>query len=325
MRLTTLDMDNTTQTISVKGKAVVVPALSVGNARVIVSGKWLRLAVIHDEEWLEQAMLPDPLALLESLKKGGLKADVFSFTQRIPDVHPRYTFPMEWDNAAVIPITTYQNWWEKLPQVARRNVRIAAKKGIDIRLVPFGDEFVQGILSIYNEAPTRLGRRFWHFGKDFETLKRENGTYLERSDFIGAYFEGKLIGFTKLVYVDRIASIMQILSMIQHQDKRTTNALIAKAVEVCAAKGMSHLMYCKYVYDSNESSLLTDFKRRNGFERLEFPRYYVPLTRRGRLALVLRAHHGMKGLLPRPLLQAALQLRAKYYRLKEPRGMVAAE
>jgi hypothetical protein len=312
-------------TISVKGRAVRVPSLQIGETQIIATGRLLRVATIHDEEWTEPGALPEPLALIESLKKTAFRADIFSFTQRLPDIQPRYAYPMEWDNAAVIPISTYQDWWDKVPQVVRRNVRIAAKKGVSIREVPFDDELVRGIAGIYNEAPIRLGKRFWHYGKDLETVKRENSTYAERSSFIGAFFEGKLIGFIKLVYVGRIGSMMQILSMIQHQDKRTTNALLARAVELCAARGMSHLMYCSYVYGANESSLLTEFKKRNGFERLDFPRYYVPLSLRGRLALAVRAHHGVKGALPRPLLDFALQLRAKYFRMMEPRNAAAAE
>jgi len=312
-------------TISVKGRAINVPSIQIGETLVVAHGRFLRIATIHNEEWTDPAMLPDPVALIESLKKTAFGADLFSFTQRIPDVEPRYSFAMEWDNAAVVPISTYQDWWDKLPQVVRRNVRIAAKKGVTIREVPFDDEFVRGIAGVYNEAPVRLGKRFWHYGKDLETVKRENGTYAERSSFIGAFYEGKMIGFIKLVCVGRIGSMMQILSMIQHQDKRTTNALLAKAVEICATRGMSHLMYCSYVYGDNESSLLTEFKKRNGFERLDFPRYYVPLSVRGRLALALRAHHGIKGILPRPVLSLALQLRAKYYRMIGPQVAGPAE
>jgi hypothetical protein len=318
-------MDNATHTISVKGRAINVPSIQCGAVHVVVTGRLLRVASIHDEEWTEPGALPEPLALIHSLKETGFKADLFSFTQRIPDVHPRYPFAMEWDNAAVVPLTTYQDWWDKVPQVVRRNVRIAAKKRVEVREVAFDDELVRGIAGVYNEAPVRLGKRFWHYGKDLATVRRENGTYLDRSSFIGAYFEGNLIGFIKLVRVGPIGSMMQILSMIRHQDKRTTNALLAKAVEVCAARGMAYLMYCRYVYGSNESSLLTEFKKRNGFERLDFPRYYVPLSLWGRLALAARAHHGVKGLLPQPLLNFALQLRAKYFRLIEPRSAVAAD
>jgi hypothetical protein len=324
-KMTASNMHITTHKISARGKTIAVPCLKIGNVNVITLGRFLRQAVVHDEEWTEQAMLPEPLSLVDDLRKSSFKADLFSFAQRIPDVEPKYPFLMEWDNVAVIPITTYQDWWGRLPQVARRNVRIAEKKGVQVSVVPFDDDLVRGIMDIYDESPVRQGRKFWHCGKDLDTVRRENGTYVERSDFLGAFYQGRLIGFVKLVYVDRIGSMMQILSMLQHQDKRTTNALIAKAVEVCASKGMSYLMYCNYVYGSNESSALTDFKRRNGFERLDFPRYYVPLSLRGRLALALRAHHGIKGLLPRPLLNFALQLRAKYFRLFEPQSPVTVE
>ena len=316
---------STSTPISVKGKIIEVPAHSIDGHMVVVTGKWLRTARIHDEEWLDQNMLPAPLKLLKTFKQSAIKADIFTFAQKIPDTQVKFPFPMEWDNAAIITIKTYKDWWDQLPQVARRNVRTAEKKGIEVRLAPFNDELVEGIAAIYNETPVRLGKPFWHYGKDAATVKRENGTYVERSDFIGAYLEGKLIGFIKIVYVDRIGSMMQILSMFQHQDKRTTNALIAKAVEVCVAKGMSHLMYCKYVYDANEGSLLTDFKRRNGFERVEFPQYYVPLTLKGKIAIMFRAHRGIKGMLPKPILSLALHLRARYYTFKQRRNLATAD
>jgi hypothetical protein len=159
----------------------------------------------------------------------------------------------------------------------------------------FDDEFVNGIQRIYNETPIRQGRRFWHFGKDFETVKRENATYLERSEFLGAYFNEELIGFIKIIYVDRIATLIQIISRNEHQDKSPVNAMLAKAVEVCEKKGISFLLYGKYLYDSNERSPLTDFKRRNGFEEIRYPRYFLPLSAKGRLVLRWGLHKGAKG------------------------------
>ena len=311
--------------ISVRGKIIEVPSSVVEGQTVVVTGKWLKLARIHDEEWLNQSGLPEPIGFIESFKKSGIQADLLTFSQRVPDVVPRYPYPKEWDNAAIIEIKSYKEWWDELPQVARRNVRTAEKKGIQFRVVPFDDEFVAGISGIYNEMPVRLGKPFWHYGKDHATVKRENGTYVERSEFIGAFLEGKLIGFIKIVYVDRIGSMMQILSMFQHQDKRTTNGLIAKAVEVCANKGMTHLMYCKYVYDGNEGSLLTDFKKRNGFVQVDFPQYFVPLTLKGRLAVMLHAHSGIKGMLPKPVLTFALHLRARYYNFRQRRNPTTAD
>ena len=302
-------------TISVKGQAIAVPSVEVGNARIVATGKLIRTAAVHDEEWLDAATLGDPERHLAPFGRS-LKADIFSFTQRIPDTQPHYSYPLEWDNAAVVPITTYKDWWEKLSQESRRNVRIAAKKGVVTRRLDFDDQLVEGIAAIYNESPIRLGKRFWHYGKSFDTVKRDNSSYLDRSDFIGAFFEGQLIGFVKVVYVDKIGSIMQILSMIRHQDKRTTNALIAKALEVCEAKGMAYLMYCKYIYGANAQSQLTEFKRRNGFVKVDFPRYYVPLTLRGQLAIKFKVHRGVKQLLPPRLLGFALRIRAQYHSVR---------
>src|SRR6476660_9718664 len=130
-------------TISVKGKAVAVPSVQVGNVRMITTGKLIRTATIHDEEWLDTATLGDLPRHLRTLAPS-LKADIFSFSQRIPDKLPRYSYPMEWDNAAIVPITAYKRWWDNLSQESRRNVRIAARKGVVTRLVDFDDQLVEG-------------------------------------------------------------------------------------------------------------------------------------------------------------------------------------
>jgi hypothetical protein len=155
--------------------------------------------------------------------------------------------------------------------------------------------------------------RFWHFGKDFETVKRESGTYLDRSEFLGAYFNDDLIGFVKLIYVDRVATIIHILSKNAHQDKRPINALLAKAVEVCGQKEISFLIYGKYTYDGNENSPLTEFKRRNGFEEVKYPRYFLPLTLKGKLAIQLGVHNGVKALIPRSVKDLLRNWRSQFY------------
>src|SRR5262249_27951326 len=145
------------------------------------------------------------------------------------------------------------------------------------------------------------GRRFWHFGKDFASVQREMETYLDRSWFIGAYFNDELVGFVKVASVDRIATITQILSKEALRDARPTNALLAKTVKLCQRRGMSFLLYGQYVYGRHQRSLLTEFKRRNGFEEIRVPRYFVPLTYRGRLAIRLGVHRGLRDRLPEPV------------------------
>jgi hypothetical protein len=97
-----------------------------------------------------------------------------------------------------------------------------------------------------------------------------------------------------------------------HYDKRPMNALIAKAVELCEQKGISHLVYGQFIYGNRRQSSFLEFKRRNGFEQINFPRYFVPLTLKGELFVRLRLYRGLSGLLPEPILQPLLNFRAWY-------------
>lgn len=283
-------------------------------AQLGVRGRWLRVAAVHDEEYCEHNVAEYAGAFVERLRRHAI-ADVFTFSQRHSDPTPRFDYPLRWDNAAIVSIAPYQQWLESLGQVTRRNVRLAARRGLAVNEVGFTDALVAGIASIYNEAPVRQGRRFWHYGKDLAEVKRENGTYLDRSHFIGAHHGDELVGFIKMVRVGDTASIMQILSKTCHQDKRPTNALIAKAVEICDARGIRFLKYCKYVYHQNPEDPLTVFKHRHGFREVRFPRYFVPLTARGRVAIRLGLHLSPSELLPRRVVHALLRFRAGYHSL----------
>ena len=105
---------------------------------------------------------------------------------------------------------------------------------------------------------------------------------------------------------------MQLLCKNTHFDKRPANALLAKAVELCVERGFKFLVYGRYVYGDNTESPLTEFKRRNGFERYNVPAYFVPLTLKGRLAIRFRVHTGFRRWVPRPLTRWARNLRRSY-------------
>jgi hypothetical protein len=125
-----------------------------------------------------------------------------------------------------------------------------------------------------------------------------------------------LIGFIKLVTMGEIAGILQLLCKNAHHDKRPANALIAKAIELCSQNGISYLTYGQYIYDNKTDSPLTTFKRRNGFVEMRFPRYYVPLTAKGRFALQTRLHLGIKRFLPKSIRNMALNMRSAWYERK---------
>jgi hypothetical protein len=298
--------------IRIRGKGTKVPSVQIDGSTIVVIGKWLRIASVKDEELVEGDILGDPRRFVSELKTSGARVDILTFPQTDYDATPKYQYPFEWDNVAAARTASFTEWWEKLPQEARKNARRATKRGVSVRVAKFDDELVKGIKGIYDETPVRQGMAFWHFGKDLETVRMENGTYLERSEFIGAYLDAELVGFIKFVYVDRTARIMQILSKTQHYDKRPMNALLAKAVEVCHEKGMSYLVYSKFTFGNKKTSPLTEFKRRNGFEQMNFVRYYVPLTLKGKIALKLKLHRELIGILPSGVIDLLLRLRAKF-------------
>ncbi len=120
-------------------------------------------------------------------------------------------------------------------------------------------------MSIYNETAIRQGRKFWHYGKDFASVQKENGTYAERSLFLAAFLEGQMIGYMKIVLDEDTAAIMQILSKMEFYDKRPNNALMAAGVRECCSRGIKHLLYEKYVYEGKPDSSLTEYKKSNGF------------------------------------------------------------
>jgi hypothetical protein len=302
--------------IRISGRTLYVPSAEICGRTVVVTGKRLRTAQIKDEEVVEGTSVEDPESFIAKLRESELKADVFTFTQKPPEIIPKYDYHFEWDNWAALPTTCFKDWWEnRLPQESRKNVRRAAKRGVVVRVVPFDDDLVKGIHKIYNETPVRQGKRFWHFRKDLDTVRRELATYPDRSEFIGAYWNEELIGFLKMVYVDRVATLFHIISMNEHYDKRPMNALIAKAVEFCEQKRISHFIYGQFIYGNKHQSSLLEFKRRNGFEQIDFPRYYIPLTAKGEIFVRLKLYKGIGGLIPEPVLKAVLSFRTSWCKM----------
>ena len=291
-----------------------MPAFRLDNIVVVVHGRFLKVAKVFDEYWLEAEALPDPHYVVQQLRAADHNVDLFTFAQRVPDTKPRFDFHMEWDNVAVIPVSSYETWYRKqISSGRRRDIRYSEKKGVVVRAAEFDEKYIHGIMSIYNESPFRGGRKYWHYGKDFVTVQTENGTYRERSTFLGAYFQDEMIGYMKIVWDTHSASIMQILSKIQFREKLPNNAFISEAVRLCAERKIPYLLYSQFVYGSKTESSLTRFKQANGFVRMDIPRYFVPLTPKGRVALKLGLHRDPKDLIPRWLRSRLHEIRDRWY------------
>jgi hypothetical protein len=313
-------MSKNSECINVRGKQVAVPTLAVGPCKVVVTGRWLKLAKVKSEDWLEQEPVRDPAEFVAQIQHSQLTADIFTFTQRVDSPEPRFPYRFERDNVAAIPLTTYDDWWQKrLSRKTRQEVTRSQRLGVVVKAVPWGDALIAGIVDLFRRIPIKQGMPFDHYGKDYDTVKREVSSYVERSDFIGAYHGDQLIGYVKIVRLGKLASILNLITDEAHFDKRPNNALMAKAVEVCTQNGMQYLLYGKYTYGKKVNDSLAEFKRRNGFEEITVPRYYVPLNWRGRLALKCNLHLGLLAILPSGLISSLVKWRSiAYLRVLRP-------
>jgi len=285
-------------------------SILVDGVELVVTGTVFKTASVK-YEW--DVTLANPESLITNLRTTRLGADVFTFRQRLPESRRKYPYAMEWDNVAAIPITDYQTWlWKQIHRNARNKLKKAEKEGVVVRTVECNDALFQRIKEIQDECPIRQGARFQHYGKDLETVRRGHGTFLDRATFLGAFFKEEMIGYLKVVQTVGSARVMGLLTKIRYNEKAPMNALIAKAVEICAEKRIPFLAYAKYSYGGSESTTLIEFKTFNGFEHILLPRYYVPLTWKGGLALRLRYQHGLAEYLPRPVIQLGRSLRARY-------------
>lgn len=297
----------------IKGKPTQVECIGIHGQTYAVSKGAVTMLSLEDE-WYDDVR--DPAAVIETLQHSeGFKPDIFTFWQRLPDLEPKHSFHTEWEEIAVLPIQSYDHWFNKqIKSRTRGLIRKAEKEAITVRETAYDDDFVRGMTAIFNESPVRQGKKFWHYGKDFETVKKQFSRYIHREYMIGAYLGDEMIGFIMLANAGRFGLTGQIISAIKHRDKSINNALIAKAVEVCAQRKLSHLCYWFWSADS-----LAEFKRRCGFEKMRVPRYFVPLTPKGKLALKLGVHRGWKELIPGGLKSSLKKLRSRWY------GMSGAE
>lgn len=299
----------------IRGKKKKVPAIKIKDIIFICTGKFLKKVSIYKEDWYDFHLENSIDDIITELKKSDLKADILTFGQKIPNIRPRLKYHYEWDNIAAIPIMSYENWISSLSSDARKDLKRAIRMGVITQNVSFSDELVSGILEIHNESPIRQGKYFIHYGKDFKTVKDEYSTYPDRSDFIAAYKGNELIGLLKLVYVGELACIMEILSKISHYDKRPTNSLIAKAVEICVANKKSYLTYGKYHYGKKKDSFV-EFKHRCGFMEILYPKYFIPLTLKGQIAILFGLHRQLLDLVPSVLMTIYRKLRAGVIRIR---------
>ena len=118
-------------------------------------GRLLRFVSIRDE-WI--VPIDDPQNVVSEIRKQKIPIDIFTFVQRLSDLEPHYPYNMEWDNVAAVRISTFEKWFkESIHPNARNKIRKAKRKGITVRIEPFNDDLILGMMDIFNESQVRRG------------------------------------------------------------------------------------------------------------------------------------------------------------------------
>src|SRR5579871_3070696 len=146
--------------------------ISVNGKNVTLTGRFPKIAKLRSEYFVS---VDQPLAFIDEMKRLGVRADVFSFVDRLDDRAPKGHAFQATDRVAVMPLSTYEHWFEKQLFFKPRNkLRKSWKAGVVARQLEFTDELILAIKEIYDETPVRQGKPNRHYKKDFDTLKREH-------------------------------------------------------------------------------------------------------------------------------------------------------
>lgn len=264
----------------------------------LIINKRFSLKIAKDPRGYERSIVPTA-ELLQKLEER--RIDIFMVLERswcCSIQNRKKSWVNADDNIALLHLRSYDEWWKSIGKKTRNMIRKAEKEMIRTDLAEPNEKLAEGIWKIYNETPIRQERGFPLFGSTLNQVKTTLQS-AQHCTYIGAYFQDELAGFTRLVHGDNITIISQMLSLKKHWNKAVNNALITKAIEVCASNDVKWIMYGRMGDFSHPS--LDNFKQSNGFSRFRLTRYYIPITRKGKLAIILGLHKEMKETLPASL------------------------
>lgn len=281
--------------------------VNLDSKELLIHGGFVKTARLADE-WLED--VNEPESMIMHLRQSKIRADLFTFWQRLPETQPKYSYTIELESIAAIPVDSYDNWFtKKITKQNRTIVRKAEKMGVNVVIEDFSQKYVKGVFGILDSIPIRQGRPFVHYGRPIEEIHDELQKNAHRTVFIGAYFEEEMIGYVQLILDGRCAQSYGLIAKEAHRDKSPQNAMLAKAVKICEEKGIEFLIHGLWLPGG-----LGQFKKNNGFVKFDLPRYYIPLTTKGRMTIGLGLHRGVKALLPVEWKERLKHIKSIYYK-----------
>ena len=124
----------------------------------------------------------------------------------------------------------------------RNTLRKALKSGIEVRLEEFSESLLHGIKAIYDESPVRQGKRNRHYQERLgDNQKRARHVLGEKPVHRGLFFR-RDDRLRESDVFSRFGSLHKFSLESQPSRQSANNAILAKAVEICAAeRGLSAL------------------------------------------------------------------------------------
>lgn len=273
--------------------SLIVQVGSDSESRFSVPGigkRWFYKAAQFFEPYEHTRDIYPSSALLEALQSRGV--DLFSFIERTflkQATLQKYGFYSCPETIGLLHFEDFDVWCKTLPSRERNLIKKAERIGLKTVVADIDEEFILSAQKIYNETPMRQGRRYSGFGITTEDIRKKFEN-LQSSKVIGAYYDNQLIGLTWVEFGDQVAAMMSFLSLISYRNKNPNNAMIAYAVKLCTEKGYKYLTYGNMGYNPG----LDFFKKNNGFRRVAVPRYFMPLTFKGQMAVKLNLCRSME-------------------------------
>lgn len=271
---------------------------------IIIEGKFPKFVKLRNE-WFE--IPAEPEKFISDINEQGIKADILTFRQLVPDTQPKYDYYYVMDPLAVITVSTYEEWFRnQVKSSVRSNIRKSVNRGVEMRVEKFNDDLINGIVKLVNDSRIRQDRKYTYFGYNFDQIKETFAPGSYYCEYIGAYYENELIGFVKLLFAGQCSHNFGMISKVEHRDKAPQYALISKSIERTALRNTPYLLYGQWVDGG-----LGQFKKHLGCQLIEVPKYYVPLSAKGNLVIKLNLQHGLRHFLPRKISNRLKSIRKK--------------
>jgi hypothetical protein len=100
--------------------------LNFSGRELRIQGRLCRIARLDGDDF---KFLDDPESVPSELPTAGLRVGLFSFLQGLPETSAKYSYPVKWDNLAVLRVSTYEHrWTEKFGLKMRKQANRAEKR-----------------------------------------------------------------------------------------------------------------------------------------------------------------------------------------------------